>query len=150
MILRLSDSLSRGLVLVAAVVVAIALSFFALRSAIASQASQGTTAKEMQFAVRLEPRNPDYWFALGHFQQFNLEEPDPDKSLVSLQKAVEILPQYTDAWLDLGTAYELQGDASAAREAYKKAKETYPASAEVSWRYGNYLLRQGDLPGAFT
>jgi tetratricopeptide (TPR) repeat protein len=150
MILRLSDSLSRGLVLVAAVVVAIALSFFALRSAIASQASQGTTAKELQFAVRLEPRDPDYWFALGHFQQFNLEEPDPDKSLVSLQKAVEILPQYTDAWLDLGTAYELQGDASAAREAYKKAKETYPASAEVSWRYGNYLLREGDLPGAST
>src|SRR5277367_477642 len=150
MILRLSDALSRGLVVIAALGVAVSLSFFAVRFAVAADKAEGSSTSELQLAVRLEPSNPEYWFALGHFQQFNLEDPDPAKSLESLRTAVALDPQYTDAWLDLGTAYELQGDAAPAREAYAQAMRSYPASAEVSWRYGNFLLRQGDLTASFA
>jgi hypothetical protein len=31
-----------------------------------------------------------------------------------------------------------------------QAKRVYPSSAEVTWRYGNFLLRQNELPAAFT
>ena len=59
MILRLSDSLLRGLLVFAAVVVAVVVSFLALRMAIAADAADGTTAKDLELATRLEPRNPE-------------------------------------------------------------------------------------------
>jgi len=149
MILRLSDSLSRGLLVVAALVIAVVVSFFAIRMAIAADAADGTTAKELELAARLEPRNPEYWFRLGHYLEFNLEDAKPDQALDAFHRAIALDPHYPEAWLDLATTYELEGDTEAARDAYLHAKESYPVSAEVSWRYGNYLLRKGELPLAF-
>lgn len=149
MILRLSDSLVRGLLVVAALVVAIVVSFFAIRMAIAAGAADGTTAKELELAARLEPRNPEYWYRLGRYQEFNLEDPNPSRALDDFHRAIALDPHYPEAWLDLATSYELDENMEAARDAYLHAKESYPASAEVSWRYGNYLLRTGDLPHAF-
>ena len=60
-----------------------------------------------------------------------------------------LIHTYTEAWLDLATMYELEGNVDATRDAYWRAKQSYPVSAEVAWRYGNYLLRTGDLPHAF-
>ena len=149
MILRLSDSLSRGLLVVAAVVGAVIVSFFAIRMTIAANAADGTTAKDFELAARLEPRNPVYWFRLGHYEQFSLEDANPDRALDSFHRAIALDPHYPEVWLDLATSYELDGNTEATRNAYQHAKESYPASAEVSWRYGNYLLRAGDLPRAF-
>jgi tetratricopeptide (TPR) repeat protein len=149
MILRLSDSLLRGLLVVAAVAIAVVVSFFGIRMAIAADAADGTTAKDLELAAGLEPRNPEYWFRLGHYEQFSLEDPNPDRALDAFHRAIALDPHYTEAWLDLATSYELDGNTEATRDAYQRAKESYPASAEVSWRYGNYLLRAGDLPRAF-
>ncbi|MFI5096545.1 MAG: tetratricopeptide repeat protein [Candidatus Acidiferrales bacterium] len=149
MILRLSDSLSRGLLVVAAAAIAVVVSFFGIRMTIAADAADGTTAKDLELAARLEPRNPEYWYRLGHYQEFNLEDPKPDRALDAFHRAIVLDPHYTEGWLDLATSYELEGNAEAARDAYLHAKESYPASAEVSWRYGNYLLRAGELPRAF-
>src|SRR5437660_745467 len=150
MILRLSDSLSRGLLVIGSLILALWVSFFGVRSGIAGIAADGKSLSELQWAVRLEPRNPDYWYRLGHFQQFNLEQPDVVAAVESYQKAVALDPGYTQAWLDLGTAHEIDGNTAAAQEAYLRAKKTYPASADVAWRYGNFLLRQGTLPAAFA
>jgi tetratricopeptide (TPR) repeat protein len=149
MILRLSDSLSRGLVLFASLVLAGTLSYYGIRTAVAQVASEGQTSKELERAIRLEPKNAEYWFRLGHFQQFNLEDPDSTKAAASFQKAISLLPSYTDAWVELATTDELNGQAAEAREAYVKAKQSYPSSADVAWRYGNFLLREGELPEAF-
>ncbi len=149
MILRLSDSLSRGLLVLVAVAVAVAVSFFGIRMALAARAGDGTTAKDFETAARLEPRNPEYWYRLGHYEQYSLEDPDPARALDFLHRAIALDPNYTEAWLDLATAYELEGNAEATRDAYQHAKQSYPLSAEVAWRYGNYLLRTGDLPHAF-
>jgi tetratricopeptide (TPR) repeat protein len=149
MILCLSDSLTRGLVLFASLILAGTLSYFGIRMAMAQVESEESTSKELERATRLEPKNPEYWFRLGHFQQFNLEDPDSTKAAASFQKAIAILPSYTDAWLELATTEELNGQAAEAGEAYAKAKQSYPASADVAWRYGNFLLREGQLPEAF-
>jgi len=148
MILRLSDSLSRGLLVLSSLGVALWLSFFGVRAGIAGRFADGTTARKLQLATRLEPQNPEYWYRLGHYQQFNLEQSDPAASLQAYQTAVRLNPGFTEAWLDLGTTYELNGDLAAARDAFQRAKESYPASAEVAWRDGNFLLRQGDIPEA--
>ncbi len=149
MILRLSDSLSRGLIVVAALGVAAVLSFFAVRMALAANGAEEESAEGLRLATRLEPKNPEYWYRLGHYQQFNLEQPDSSEAEQFFKKAIALDPNYTDAWLDLGTSYELDGNLDAAREAYTSAKKSYPASAEVSWRYGNFLLRQGDVQAAY-
>src|SRR5215469_13118812 len=150
MILSLSDSFSRGLLVVLALGVALWVCFFGVRSGIAGHAADGGSGGRLQLATRLESQNPEYWYRLGHYQQFNLEQPDTVASISSFERAVELNPGYTEAWLDLGTAYELDGNIAAARDAFSRAKKTYPASGEVAWRYGNFLLRQGDLPAAFT
>jgi len=150
MILRFSDSLSRGLLVSGALAVALWLSFFGVRSGIAGRMAEGKSGQDLALAARLEPKNPDYWYRLGHYQQFNLEQADVTASLESYQKAVKLDPGYSEAWLDLGTAYELDGDIARARDAFQRAKKFYPASANVSWRYGNFLLRQGDLPQALA
>src|SRR5260370_25759048 len=52
--------------------------------------------------------------------------------------------------MDLAAAYESEANLVAARDAFLRAKKAYPLSAEVSWRYGNFLLRQGELEPAFA
>jgi tetratricopeptide (TPR) repeat protein len=150
MILRVSESLSRGLVVLAAIVVAATLSYFSVRTAVAARAAERETASGLETAIRLEPSNPDYWYRIGHFQQFNLEELDSSLAALYLGKAIALNPLYTNAWLDLGTNYELEGNTKAAREAFLQAKISYPSSAEVAWRYGNFLLREGELPTAYA
>jgi tetratricopeptide (TPR) repeat protein len=149
MILRLSDSLSRGLLVLGAAAVAVVVSFFGIRMALAARAADGTTAIDFEMAARLEPRNPEYWYRLGHYKQYSLEDPDPARATESLHRAIALDPHYTEAWLDLATSFELDGNAEATRDAYGHAERSYPVSAEVAWRYGNYLLRAGDLPHAF-
>ncbi len=74
MILRLSDSPARGLVVATALLVGLWLCFFGIRMAIARYGSEGETAKRLELAVRLEPDNPAYWYTLGRYQQYNFEQ----------------------------------------------------------------------------
>jgi len=150
MILRLSDSLSRGLVVVASVLLGLWLSFYGIRAAIARYGAETNTANGLKLAVRLEPGNPNYWYFLGRYQQYNLEQPNSALAVESYRKAIALNPRATDAWLDLAMAYELDGKTDQARVAYLEAKKSYPGSAEVSWRYGNFLLRQGQQVEAYT
>jgi tetratricopeptide (TPR) repeat protein len=101
-------------------------------------------------AVRLEPANSENWYLLGRYWQYTLEEPDPGRALTNFRRALALNPRSADAWLDLGTVYEIEGDPASARDAYLHAHEVYPASAEVAWRYGNFLLRQGQIQQAFA
>jgi hypothetical protein len=150
MILHLTYSPTRGLVVVAAFLIGLWLSFFGLRAAVARYGYEGVTAERIELAVRLEPGNPVYWHRLGQYQQYNLEERDSTLAQQSFRKAIALNPFDTAAWLDLATNYELEGRYAEAREAYLQAAKTYPASADVSWRFGNFLLRQGDQPEAYA
>jgi Tfp pilus assembly protein PilF len=150
MILCLSDSLSRRLVIAAALLVALWLCFFAIRAAVARYYFEEDSLKLLSIAVRLEPGNPEYQYFLGRYQQYNLEQPDSAQAEKSYRKALELDPYNTDAWLDLGTAYELEGKIPEARLAYLQAQKSYPVSADVAWRYGNFLLRQGDQAEAYV
>ena len=87
---------------------------------------------------------------LGRYQQYNLDQPDAVLAEESYRKAIALNPDATEAWLDLATAYELDGKAEEARDAYLRAKKSYPVSADVSWRYGNFLLRQGEQAQAYA
>src|SRR5215469_12768585 len=126
MILRLSDSLSRELIVAGALVLGLWLSFFGVRTAIARYGADGNTVKRVATAVRWEPGNPDYWYLLGRYQQYNLEHQDSRSAEASYKNAIALNPLHTNAWLELATAYELDGNFEEARAAYIHARESYP------------------------
>jgi len=150
MILRLSDSLSRAVIVLTSLLVGAWLCFYSVRAAVARYGAEGTTERRLDLAARLEPGNPTYWYALARFHQYDLEHPDSDLAERLYRRALALDPLYTDAWMDLGTAYELERRNKEAREAFQEAKRSYPVSADVSWRYGNFLLRQGERGPAYS
>jgi len=149
MILRLSTSAERGFLVVAALGLAVFLSYFSIRNALAEQQAGLETPRGFSLATHLEPGNARNWYLLGRYWQYNLEDPDPTRAIAAYRTSLFFAPESADTWLDLAAAYEFEGDVPAARDAFRKAKEAYPLSAVVAWRYGNFLLRQGEQDAAF-
>src|SRR5271168_3531851 len=150
MILRLSSSAERFAVLAAAMVLALFLCFFSVRAAWAAHFAAQLNAAGLQRAIRLEPGNAEYWYLLGRYWQFNLEDPDNDKAINAYRNALSFDPRSAQTYIDLATAYEGLDDIADARDNFLRAKKAYPLSAEVSWRVGNFYLRQGELELAFA
>ncbi len=145
MILRLSSNAQRAVVVAASFSVALVLSYFSIRNALAAHYVALQTGQSFERAVRLEPTDPQNWYLLGRYWQYNLEDPDAARAIHSYLTALSLNPASWEMWLDLATVYETESNPAAARDAFLRAKKIYPLSAEISWRYGNFLLRQGEL-----
>ena len=150
MILRLSNSVQRGILVFAAFALAISLSYFSIRNARAFHFAGLQTIEGIEHATHLEPDDARNWYLLGRYWLYNLEDPDFLRAIRAFLSALALNPRSADTWLDLATAYELQGNFASARDAFLRAKRAYPLSPEVSWRYGNFLLRQRELEPAFA
>jgi tetratricopeptide (TPR) repeat protein len=150
MLVRLPSSAVRGTIVFAALLLGVALSYYGIRNARAEYQAELGTLQGYQRATQLEPGNPRNWHLLGQYWQYNLEQPDTPRAMRIYQTSLYFDPRSANSWLDLGTAYESEGDLAKARESFLEAKRVYPLSAEVSWRYGNFLLRQGELDQAFA
>jgi len=150
MILRLSSPAARGLLVLFALVIAAGFSYSSLRNAFAVHDAEQNTPQGYARATQLEPDDARHWYLLGRYWQYNLEDPDVQRAIRAYQTALSFDSYSADTWLDLGTAYESEGDIAAARNAFLQAKRVYPLSPEVSWRYGNFLLRRGELDAAFV
>jgi hypothetical protein len=149
MILRLSSSAQRGAILAVAGTVALFLIFVSVRGVWAVHSAAKGTEDGLERATRLEPDNPENWYELGRFWQYNLENSDNDKAIAAFRHAAAIDPYSADTYINLASAYESQDDIPDARENFLKAQKAYPLSAEISWRLGNFFLRQGDMDQAF-
>src|SRR5216684_441410 len=150
MILRRSSNAQRGLLVVASFAVALILSYFSIRNALAAHYAGLETHEDYERATHLEPANPRNWYLLGRYWQYNLEDPDAARAIRFYLSALSLNPASSDTWLDLATTYESEGNLTAARDAFVHAKKVYPLSPEVSWQYGNFLLRQRELEPAFA
>jgi tetratricopeptide (TPR) repeat protein len=150
MTLRLSSNAQRGFLVGASFAVALILSCFSIRNALAVHYAGFETRENHERAVRLEPTDPQNWYLLGRYWLYNLEDPNGLRAIRAFLSASALNPRSADIWLDLATAYELEGNFVSARDALLHAKRAYPLSPEVSWRYGNFLLRQRELEPAFA
>jgi tetratricopeptide (TPR) repeat protein len=150
MILRLSSPTVRILLVLLASMIAAAVSFSGVRNALAEYYSGRNTPEGYERAVRLEPDDARNWYLLGRYWQYNLEDPDAQRAIRAYQTSLSFDVHSADTWLDLATAYESEGDTAAARDAFLQATRMYSLSPDVSWRYGNFLLRQGELDAAFV
>ena len=142
-------SKQRGAIIVVALLAFFFLSYSSIRNASAVHLASLQTPAALESAVQLEPRDARNWYLLGRYWQYNLENPDNSRAIRSYLASLAINPGAPDTWLDLAMAYEADGNISAARDAFLHARKAYPLSAEGAWRYGNFLLRQGELELAF-
>jgi Tetratricopeptide repeat len=149
MMLRLSSPARRGVLLALTFLAALILSYFSIRNAVAAHYADLQTLEGYERATRLEPGDFHKWYLLGRYRQYSLEDGDSARAIRAYTTALALNPRSADVWSDLATTYESEGNLPAARDAYLHAKRAYPQSAEVSWRYGNFLLRQGELDAAF-
>ncbi len=150
MILRLSSPAARGLLVLLALALAAALSYSGVHNALAEHDADLNTPEGYERAVQLRPDDPRNWYLLGRYWQYNLADPDNQRAIRAYQTALSFNSHSADTWLDLATAYESEGHIAAARNAFLQATRVYPLSPEVSWRYGNFLLRRGELDGALA
>ena len=150
MILRLSSPAGRGLLVLLAVVLAATLSYSGIRNAFAVHDAGLNTPQGYERATQLEPDDARNWYLLGRYWQHNLKDPDAQRAIRAYQTALTFNPLSADTWLDLGTEYESEGDLADAQNALLQAKRVYPLSPEVSWRFGNFLLRKGEFDAAFA
>jgi tetratricopeptide (TPR) repeat protein len=148
--LSLSTSKQRGAIIVLALLTFIFLSYFGIRNARAVHFAGMQTRAGLERTVQLEPQDARNWYLLGRYWQYNLEEPDDRRAIRAYLAALSLNPHTANAWLDLASAYESDNEFALAREAFLKARKAYPLSPQVSWQYGNFLLRRGDLESAFT
>jgi tetratricopeptide (TPR) repeat protein len=146
MIVPLSSAAARGALLA----IATYLSYFSVQTARAIYYREKGTLPGFERATQIEPGNARNWYLLGRYLQYSFEDSNPQRAVSSYIKSLDIDPRATSTWLELAATYESEGDDVAARNAFLNAKKTYPLSAEVSWRYGNFLLRQGELESAFA
>src|ERR1700738_3755628 len=150
MIVSLSSAEARGALVGVALAMAAYLSYFSVRTARATYHPDTQTLHGFERATEIEPGNARNWYLLGRYLQYSFEDSNPQRAISSYRKSLEIDPRATSTWLELAATYESEGNDVAARNAFINAKKTYPLSAEVSWRYGNFLLRQGELEPAFA
>jgi tetratricopeptide (TPR) repeat protein len=141
--------LSTRIFLVAgAVVCAGALSFAAGRVWLAAHWAGTRNPADWARAAHLEPGNARYWSQIGLYEQWDFTNGNLDQALADFGRATRLDPHSDLLWMALAGAYEEAGRVSDARQAYQKALAAHPVSAEVAWRYGNFLLRQGETKQA--
>jgi tetratricopeptide (TPR) repeat protein len=150
MLLRLPNAPARLAVAILAIALAATLAYSSIRNARAVLEVSLGTRHGYETAAWLEPDNAENWYLLGRYWQYTLDEPDATHAIQNYRHSLSLNPNSADTWLDLAAVYESEGNLDSARDAFLHARSAYPFSAAVSWRYGNFLLRQNEIPGAFA
>jgi hypothetical protein len=146
---RVTNSTACWLVLAGVVVASGFLGLAAARHALAEHWAASSDAGQWLRAAQLEPANPENWYRLGRYRQLDFEHADLPLAISYYQRATALEPASALYWMDLAGAYETNGNAAQAEQAFRTAQQDYPISGEVAWRFGNFLLRQDRTDEAF-
>lgn len=147
---RLEHIRTRSMFLAAIAAVAGSLTFETGKVWLAAHWAWSANPEVWLRAARLEPDNAEYWHRLGLFAQWDIDQGGLPQAILYYKEAVQINSGSDIYWMDLAGAYESLGNASGAREAFEHARASHPASSEVAWRYGGFLLRRENISEAFS
>jgi len=120
------------------------------KSAYADQLESSPSPADWLRAAQIEPDNGAYWYKLGLYRELDIDNGDLNKAIEYFKQASVLDPRSATYLMSLGGAYETAGDLAKAKQSYLAALEDYPLSTEAHWRYGSFLLRQGDAASAFA
>jgi hypothetical protein len=99
-------------------------------------------------ATRLAPSNPDPYYRLGLFYQWDIRHMDLRESAQYFRKAIERNPLEQEYWLNLAKICQRTGERTASEGALENAVTVFPTSYRGRWVSGNLLLLQGDFEKA--
>jgi len=120
------------------------------KHALANHYVVSSSPEDWNRASRIEPDNPEIWYRLGRFRQLDFDNADIPLAISYYQRAIQLNPRSPYYKLDLAGALEMAGKNAEADSYFRAAQAAYPISAEVSWKYGNFLLRQDRLSEAYA
>jgi cytochrome c-type biogenesis protein CcmH/NrfG len=118
----------------------------AARNYQAYRESTRRTQSGLERAISLEPKRAAFHNLLGRDLSFQTQ--NPSTAIAHLKQAVELNPYESSYWLDLAQAYYAVGANSDVKQAIGKAIAVDPTTPRVVWDTGNFLLLDGNVPGA--
>ena len=145
-----SNFSGRWIAVVMAVVAATWLCYAGIRHGLAGHYGASLNPDDWSRASHIEPGDAENWYRLGRYRQLDFDHADTPLAISFYRRAVQLNPRSAFYKLDLASALEMSGNNAEAEKYYRGAQQNYPISAEVSWRYGNFLLRQQRLPEAYA
>jgi hypothetical protein len=99
-------------------------------------------------SIKVNPSNPDPFYRLSLFYQFDIQNVDLSKSLEYLNMAIKRDPLEQEYWLNLAKVLQRTGEQEASERALEKAILTFPTGYRGRWMAANLLLQQGGLEKA--
>jgi tetratricopeptide (TPR) repeat protein len=145
-----ANSARRWTAAVIATVAALWFCYAGAKHELASHYALSKNPNDWERAARIEPDNPEIWYRLGRFRQLDFDNADIPLAITYYRRAIQLNPRSPYYKLDLAGALEMAGSNGEADSYFRAAQAAYPISAEVSWKYGNFLLRQERLPEAYA
>jgi len=99
-------------------------------------------------ATQLTPSNPDPYYRLGLFYQWDIHHIDLKESARYFRKAIEQNPLEQEYWLNLAKTLQRMGERTASEAALENGIRVFPAAYRGRWVGGNLFLQQGDFEKA--
>jgi hypothetical protein len=146
---RIANPSWRWIILAFTLVLFLVLAYAGSRFAYADQLESSSHPEDWLRAAQIEPDNGAFWYKVGLYREWDIDNGDLNKAIEYLSRASALDPRSATYLMSLGGAYETADQPAKARQSYLAALEDYPLSAEAHWRYGSFLLRQGDTNQAF-
>jgi len=99
-------------------------------------------------AIRVNPSNPDPFYRLGLFYQWDIHNIDLKESLRYFREAIKRNPLEQQYYLNFAKVLHRMGEKNASEQALEKALLVFPTAYQGRWVTGNLLLQQGFLEKA--
>ncbi len=144
--ISLHNSARKTCVLLAALLVAGAYTFFIAKEYLAARYADRPDVASLRKAAWLQPGNAEYQYRLGRY--FWLVERSPDAAVASYRAAVTLNPYSSRYWLDLAGVYQLLGDTARQQDALEHAVLANPTTPEVAWEAANLYVVEGETDKA--
>lgn len=149
MAMKIENKLRRRLAMVTEAVVLLFLLIGSLKIYAGKEFAKTPSVQSLETAILLDPSNADYQLQLGGLYQYNLTHINPQASIEHLKRAAELSPDDPQPWVDLGAAYEFQGNINEAESCLERADVLAPRIPAVQWAIGNFELLHGNTADAF-
>jgi tetratricopeptide (TPR) repeat protein len=118
---------------------------FVSREFLADHFSHKLDLSSLQMAARLEPRNAEYQYRLGHY--FLQTQNDPETAAQFLKSAIALNPHKATYWLELSRTYR-RAKSDQQKDALQHALAADPSTPEVAWEAANFYWALGETDKA--
>ena len=99
-------------------------------------------------AIRIHPSNPDPYYRLALFYQWDLRNLDLKESVQFFRKAIERNPLEQQYWINLARVFQRLGENGSSERALENVIRVFPAGYQGRWISANLLLGQEGLEKA--